>query len=98
MRGTTAHSVAGSSRLVLAQITLGIVAIIFRTPPVDKSPTAEMLAAAAGQLPVAPLPALITTAHQATAAVILAVAVVLAMWTWRLRLAVGAPPQTTPVP
>lgn len=70
--------------LVLVQLTLGIVALIFRTPPVDASPSAQMLAATAGQLPVAPLPAVITTAHQTNAAVILAVVVVLVMWTWRL--------------
>jgi cytochrome c oxidase assembly protein subunit 15 len=70
--------------LVLVQINLGIVALVFRTPPVSQSPTAEMLAAQAGRLPVTPLPALITTVHQATAAVILAVAVILAAWTWRL--------------
>ena len=70
--------------LVVLQVTLGIVAVVFRTPPVDQSPSAEMLAAAAGRLPIAPIPALLTTAHQATAAVILGVATALAVWTRRL--------------
>ena len=70
--------------LVLLQVNFGIVALLFRTPPVDRSPTAEMLQAEAGRLPVEPLPALLTTTHQATAAVILSTAMVLALWTWRL--------------
>ena len=70
--------------LVVLQVSLGIVAVAFRTPPVGDSPSAEALAAAAGRLPIATVPALITTAHQATAAVILGVAMALAAWTWRL--------------
>ncbi len=70
--------------LVLFQVNLGIVAIAFRTPPVDQSPSAEVLEARGGRVPVEPLPALVTTAHQTTAAVILGIAVVLALWTWRL--------------
>lgn len=70
--------------LVVLQVSLGIVAIMFRTPPVGQSPTDEMLTAAGGRLPIEPLPALLTTAHQATAAVILGVAMALAVWTWRL--------------
>lgn len=69
--------------LIGLQVTLGLVALVFRTPPVGASPTAEALAAGA-PLPVEPAPAIITTIHQSTAAVILVVAVVLAVWTWRV--------------
>lgn len=77
--------------LVFLQINLGIVSVIFRTPPVGKSPTAEMLATSDSDLLMAPLPALITTVHQSTAAILLGLAVLLAVWTWRLveRLPVG---------
>ncbi len=71
--------------VVLVQVQLGIVSVAFRTPPVSTSPSAEALAAAGGKLPIAPLPALITTIHQTTAAAFLAIAVGLALWTWRLR-------------
>ncbi|MGA2032190.1 MAG: COX15/CtaA family protein [Thermoguttaceae bacterium] len=68
--------------VVLVQMTLGIVAVAVRTPRIDQSPSADALAAG-GQLPVAPLRALLTTAHQTNAAVLLGVGVVLALWTWR---------------
>jgi cytochrome c oxidase assembly protein subunit 15 len=71
--------------VVLLQVQLGIVSIAFRTPPVNTSPTADELLASGDNLPVQPLPALITTIHQTTAAVFLGMAVVLALWTWRLR-------------
>ena len=71
--------------VVLVQVQLGIVSIAFRTPPVSTSPSAEELVAAGDKLPVQPLPALITTIHQTTAAVFLAVAIGLALWTRRLR-------------
>jgi cytochrome c oxidase assembly protein subunit 15 len=65
--------------LILLQINLGIVALAMRTPPVDTSPSAADLEARPGWLPVRPLPALATTAHQTTAAFLLAVAVALAV-------------------
>jgi cytochrome c oxidase assembly protein subunit 15 len=68
--------------LVVVQLNLGIVAAVFRTPPATASPTAEALEAAEGRLPVEPLPALATTAHQATAAVLLGVATLLAVSAW----------------
>jgi heme a synthase len=70
--------------LVLLQALLGIVSVIFRTPRIDQSPSAETLLADPNSLPVQPLPALVTTLHQSTAAILLVVAVVLALWSWRL--------------
>jgi heme A synthase len=69
--------------LVLLQIMLGIVSVVCRTPTVGQSPPAEVLAAQTGRLPVGPLPALITTAHQTTAALILVAAIIVAVCTWR---------------
>ncbi|MGA2065164.1 MAG: hypothetical protein ABSG86_09350 [Thermoguttaceae bacterium] len=68
--------------LLVVQIHLGLVAVVFRTPAVGASPTSAALEAAGGRLPVEPLPALATTAHQTMAAVLLALAVVLAVWAW----------------
>jgi heme a synthase len=65
---------------VVLQLTLGIISVALRTPPVGTSPTAAILQNT-NWLPVAPLPALLTTAHQTTAALILASAVALAVWT-----------------
>jgi heme A synthase len=76
--------------VVLLQVQLGIVSIAFRTPPVNTSPSADELLAGGDNLPVQPLPALITTIHQTTAAVFLGMAVVLSLWTWRLREAGGS--------
>jgi cytochrome c oxidase assembly protein subunit 15 len=70
--------------VVAVQVVLGIVSVALRTPPVDQSPSAEALAAQGGQVTLPALPALITTAHQTNAAIVLAVAVVLTLWTWRL--------------
>mgnify|MGYP003542245774 CR=1 FL=1 len=42
------------------------------------------LEASGQQLPVAPLNALLTTAHQSCAALLLGAAVALAMWTWQM--------------
>jgi heme a synthase len=70
--------------VVVLQIVLGATALIFRTPPAAASPSAEQLQAHAEEL----LPAthaLLTTAHQSTAAVLLGTATLLAVWTWRLR-------------
>jgi cytochrome c oxidase assembly protein subunit 15 len=66
--------------LVVLQIDLGLAAMACRTPAVGASPTFEAIQAAEGRLPVEPLPALVTTAHQTTAAVLLALAVMLAVW------------------
>lgn len=68
--------------LVVLQISLGIVSLIYRTPSVGASPTAEQLATQALGLQPATA-ALLTTAHQTTAALILSVAVVLAVSTGR---------------
>jgi hypothetical protein len=57
--------------------------VAFRTPSIDASPKLETLADLDTKLPVAPVPALITTAHQANAAVMLWVSAMLAAWTWR---------------
>jgi heme A synthase len=71
--------------VVLLQILLGITVVAFPTPTIDRSPDAAMLDAQGGELPVAPAPALITTAHQLNAAVMFALSVYLAGWTWRLQ-------------
>ncbi len=55
--------------VVLLQITLGVLALVFRSGP-DNTPTT------AG--------ALLTTAHQANGALLLALSAVLTLWTWRL--------------
>jgi cytochrome c oxidase assembly protein subunit 15 len=66
--------------LLAVQAGLGLAAFVFRTPAVAASPNFEALAATGGRLPVAPLPALLTTVHQTTAAVLLALAVALAVY------------------
>jgi cytochrome c oxidase assembly protein subunit 15 len=76
--------------LVVVQIDLGLAAVVCRTPAVGASPTFEALQAAGGHLPVEPLPALVTTAHQTTAAVLLALTVMLAVWVF--------PAQRSPLP
>jgi cytochrome c oxidase assembly protein subunit 15 len=65
--------------LVVLQIGLGIVSAAMRTPPVEQSPSAAVLAQGGGLRPA--LPALLTTAHQTTAALILAVGVLLGVGT-----------------
>ncbi len=55
--------------LVILQICLGIIALLFRSGPKGSPTTAS---------------ALLTTAHQANGALLLAVSVVLTVWTWRL--------------
>jgi heme A synthase len=64
--------------VVILQIALGIVAVVFRTPPVDQSPSAEMLLLAGGLPPVPPLQAILTTLHQTNAALMLGLGVILA--------------------
>jgi heme A synthase len=64
--------------VVILQIALGIVAVVFRTPPVDQSPSAEMLLLAGGLPPVPPLQAILTTVHQTNAALMLGLGVILA--------------------
>ena len=71
--------------VVVVQVTLGLIAVVFRTPSIDQSPDAAMLALSGGGLPVAPLPAVLTTAHQANAAIMLWLAVMLAVWLWPVR-------------
>ena len=73
--------------LVVLQINLGIVSLAMRTPPVGRSPSAAALQSQPDWLPVRPLNALLTTAHQTTAALILAVAVGMAVSTRRATAA-----------
>jgi cytochrome c oxidase assembly protein subunit 15 len=81
---TLRRSGAALMLVAAAQIVLGLTVVAFRTPPIAVSPKLQSLAELQTPLPVAPLPALLTTIHQANAAVMLAIAVVLAGWTWRL--------------
>jgi cytochrome c oxidase assembly protein subunit 15 len=69
--------------LVVVQIMLGFAALVFRTPPVDQSPTAQQLAEHA----VALRPfhaALITTTHQTTAALLMATSTMVMVTSWRM--------------
>ncbi len=69
--------------VVILQLVLGGISLAFRTPPAAASPSAQQLQAQ----PDALLPAvhaILTTAHQTTAAVLLAIATLLAFWAWRL--------------
>jgi heme a synthase len=72
--------------IVVLQVILGGIALVFRTPPASASPSATELRTAADALrPTGS--ALVTTAHQTNAAVLLATATALAFWAWRLRSA-----------
>ena len=69
--------------VVILQLILGGISLVFRTPPAKASPSAEQLQAQADALQPA-VHAILTTAHQTTAAVLLAIATLLAFWAWRL--------------
>ncbi len=78
--------------VVILQLFLGGISLVFRTPPAAASPSAEQLQAQANALRPA-THAILTTAHQTTAAVLLAIAALLAFWTWRfviMRVSVAA--------
>ena len=71
--------------VVILQLFLGGISLVFRTPVAAKSPSAEQLQA--GVVPLQPaVHAILTTAHQTTAAVLLAIATLLAFWVWRLMV------------
>jgi heme A synthase len=69
--------------VVILQLVLGGTALAFRTPPAAASPSAEQLMDQSDSLRPA-THALLTTAHQTNAAVLLAIATLLAFWTWRI--------------
>jgi hypothetical protein len=69
--------------VVLVQLMLGGISLVYRTPPAAASPSAEQLQSRADALRPA-VHAILTTAHQTTAAVLLAIATLLAFWVWRL--------------
>src|SRR5262249_33672888 len=73
--------------IVVVQLMLGGISLAVRTPPAITSPSAKELQSQAVALRPA-LHALVTTAHQTTAAVLLGTATLLAVWSWR-RLSTG---------
>ena len=75
--------------VVILQLVLGGISLVFRTPPAAASPSAEQLLAQADALRPA-VHAILTTAHQTTAAVLLAIATLLAFWAWRLVVMQGS--------
>jgi cytochrome c oxidase assembly protein subunit 15 len=69
--------------VVILQLILGGISLVCRTPTAATSPSAEQLLAQA--VPLRPaVHAILTTAHQTAAAVLLAIATLLAFWAWRL--------------
>jgi len=82
--------------VVIMQLILGGISLVFRTPPAVKSPSAEQLQAQADALQPA-VHAILTTAHQTVAAVLLAIATLLAFRVWRL-MAMKAFAATTAAP
>lgn len=87
--------------ILLLQITLGIIAVPFRTPPVDASPDAHTLLAADDLHAVTnttPAQALITTLHQTNAAILLLAATVVALWSYRLLREAPEPPMIDDAP
>ncbi len=74
--------------VVILQLILGGISLACRTPPATASPSAEQLQSQADALRPA-LHAILTTAHQTTAAVLLAIAALLAFWVWRLMVVQG---------
>jgi cytochrome c oxidase assembly protein subunit 15 len=68
--------------IVVVQLFLGGISLAVRTPPAVESPSAEQLQSQAALQPA--MHALITTLHQTTAAVLLGLATLLAVWCWRL--------------
>jgi cytochrome c oxidase assembly protein subunit 15 len=70
--------------VVVMQLFLGGISLAVRTPPAVESPSAEHMQSSEMLQPA--LHAVITTLHQTTAAVLLGLAVLLAVWCWRLRV------------
>jgi cytochrome c oxidase assembly protein subunit 15 len=68
--------------VVVVQLFLGGISLAVRTPPAVASPSAKQLEAQDMLQPA--LHAIITTLHQTTAAVLLGLATLLAVWCWRL--------------
>ena len=69
--------------VVVLQLMLGGISLVFRTSAAVDSPLPHELQAGTATLRPA-VNAVLTTAHQTTAAVLLAIAVLLAVWVWRL--------------
>jgi cytochrome c oxidase assembly protein subunit 15 len=74
--------------VVILQLILGGISLVYRTPKAAASPSAEQLQSHAEALQPA-AHAILTTAHQTTAAVLLAIATLLAFWAWRLMALQG---------
>ena len=82
--------------VVALQIILGGISLACRTPPAAASPSAEQLQTQAEILQPA-AHALLTTAHQTTAAVLLGIAALLAFSAWRFAVMQGSlTPTETP--
>ena len=79
--------------VVVLQLVLGGISLVYRTPPAATSPSAEQLQAQADALQPA-VHAILTTAHQTTAAVLLGIATLLAFWAWRLAVIQGGAART----
>jgi cytochrome c oxidase assembly protein subunit 15 len=75
--------------VVVLQLILGGISLVCRTPPAAASPSAEQLQAQADALSPA-IHAILTTAHQTVAAVLLGIATMLAFWAWRLAFMPGS--------
>ena len=75
--------------VVVLQLVLGGISLAFRTPPATASPSAEQLQAQANALCPA-VHAILTTAHQTAAAVLLAIATLLAFWAGRMVAVQGS--------
>ena len=75
--------------VVVVQLLLGGISLMVRTPPAVDSPSAAELQSPDALQPAAH--ALITTLHQTNAAVLLALAMLAAVWCWRLRSRADVP-------
>jgi cytochrome c oxidase assembly protein subunit 15 len=83
--------------VVILQLILGGISLVLRTPPAAASPSAEQLQTQANALRPA-AHAILTTAHQTVAAVLLGIATLLAFWAWRfVLLQASAAPLEEPV-
>ncbi len=82
--------------VVIVQLILGGISLMFRTPAARLSPSAERLQVQPDALQPA-THAILTTAHQTTAAVLLGIATLLAFWVWRL-MAVRESTATAEIP
>jgi hypothetical protein len=82
--------------VVILQLILGGISLVFRTPAAKLSPSAEQLQVEPDALQPS-THAILTTAHQTTAAILLAIATLLAFWVWRL-MAVQESDLTTETP